>query len=155
MNLTEIALLLDPMVDPDFAKPCKEYLDRFGLHCETKTFSPMTDAGSLTEYLAKSSDRGIKLFITIATLHSKLSAFVASRVVSPVIAVAAATPETGASETILATAHSADGVPIAVLGSGPLAAKNAAILAAEIMALTDTHLMDRLRFFKQNGCRFN
>ena len=156
MNLTEIAVLLDPRIDAELVKSCKEHLDRFGLHCETKSFSAMTDPDALGEYVGKATERGIKVFIIAQGPGSKLSSFVAARTMRPVIAIPFGSSSTTVSETLLDAARTAEGVPVAVMTAGDDGGgKNAAILAAQILALSDNHLNDRLRFFKQNGCRFS
>lgn len=154
MNLTEIVIILDQQEDLPHIQGCKDYLDHFGLRCEVHIGSAMRDPAGLTEYLSKSHERGIRIFIAAAGMAGHLAAFVASKTTMPVIGVPLPTSHLNGIDALYAMAQMQEGVPVATMAVGEAGAKNAAVLAAQILALTDNRLKERLRYFKQNGCRF-
>ncbi len=78
MNLTEIAIIIHSTQESEYIKGCKETLDRFGLHCEVKIFTPLLDPPELQEFMQKAPERGIKIFIATSSLQSKLAAMIAA-----------------------------------------------------------------------------
>ena len=56
-------------------------------------------------------------------------------------------------DALLSTAQMPKGVPVATVAVGKAGAINAAILCAEIFSLTNDELVDKLDFFKKNGCK--
>lgn len=154
MNLTEIAIIIHSTQESEYIKGCKETLDRFGLHCEVKVFTPLLDPPELQEFMQKAPERGIKIFIATSSLQSKLAAMIAAYTHLPVIAIPIGKEGFADREATIASVEMPEGVPVAVVSSYPTGGKNAAILAAQFLAFSDNHLMDRLKLFKQNGCRF-
>lgn len=155
MNLTEIAIVLDRQEDIPHLQGCRDYLDHFGLRYEIHVGSALRDPVGLTEYLGKSGERGIKLFIAAAGMAGHLAAFVASRTSQPVIGVPLPTSHLNGVDALYAMAQMQEGVPVATMAVGEAGAKNAAILAAQILSLSDNRLKERVRYFKQNGCSFS
>lgn len=155
MNLTEISIITHSTQESENIKGCKEFLDRFGLHCEVKVFTPLLNPQELQEYAQKAPERGIKIFIATSSLQSKLPALIAAYTYLPVIAIPISKDGISDREATIASLEMPEGAPVAVVSSYPIGGKNAAILAAQILAFSDNHLMDRLKLFKQNGCRFS
>lgn len=154
MNLTEIAIMLENGQEAEQIKGCKEYLDRFGLRYETVTIEHLSNPEELVEFVKKGTDRGIRVFIAAYSTTSGLASAIASRTYLPVIGIPLSSGSTHGLDTLYAMAQLPEGTPVATMGIGPNGAKNAAILAAQILSFSDHHLRDRLLFFKQNGCRF-
>jgi phosphoribosylaminoimidazole carboxylase PurE protein len=154
MNLTEIAIVLEDSQDMDQVKGCKEYLDRFGLRYEAIVIEYLANPDELAEFVKKGTDRGIKIFIAASGTTSGLASAIASRTYLPVIAVPLTTSPAQGLDILYSVANLPAGTPVAVTGIGSRGAKNAAILAAQILSFSDHHLRDRLLFFKQNSCRF-
>lgn len=154
MNITELAIVLDNQNDLEQIKSCKEYLERFGLRYEVTSISALCDPISLQEFVKKATTAGIKLFITAAEMSSGLAAAVASHTYLPVINIPLPAPALQNMDALFALSQTPEGVPVATMGFGNAGAKNAAVLAAQILSMSDVHLRERLRFFKQNACRF-
>lgn len=154
MNLTEIAIVLENTQDAEFIKGCKEYLDRFGLRYESVVIEHLANPDELVEFVNKGTDRGIKMFIAVSGTASGLASAIASRTYLPVIGVPLYSATAQGMDALYSMIQLPEGIPIATMGMGPHGAKNAAILAAQILSFSDHHLRDRLLFFKQNGCRF-
>jgi phosphoribosylaminoimidazole carboxylase PurE protein len=154
MNITEIAIVLDNQNDLEQIKSCKDYLERFGLRYEVTSISALCDPNSLHEFVKKATLNGIKLFITAAEINSGLATAVASHTFVPVINIALPSPPLHNLDALFALSQTPEGLPVATMGFGNAGAKNAAVLAAQILSMSDVHLRERVRFFKQNACRF-
>ncbi|KAB2878144.1 AIR carboxylase family protein [bacterium] len=154
MNLTEIAIVLENSQDTESVRGCKEYLDRFGLRYETAVIEHLANPDDLADFVKKGTDRGIKIFIAVAGSASGLASAIAARTYLPVIGVPLETTAAKGLDALYSMIYLPEGTPVAAMGIGPNGARNAAILAAQILSFSDHHLRDRLLFFKQNGCRF-
>ncbi len=154
MNLTEIAIIADSQEDLAHIEGCKQFLDHFGLRYEVHVFSALRDPESLVEFLDKSPERGIRVFIAAAGMAGHLAGFIAARTSLPVIGVPLATSHLSGVDALYSMSQMPEGVPVATMAIGAPGARNAAVLAAQILALSDNRLRDRVRYFKQNGCRF-
>lgn len=154
MHLTEVAIIIDHANDMEHIRPCKEYLDHFGIRYDVQVLSAMRDPDALDEYVDKGPERGIKLFIVAAGMGAQSAGVIASKTYVPVIGVPLSTTDVNGVDALYAMVQMTEGVPVATVSIGIHGLKNAAVLAAEILSLSDARLKERLRFFKQNGCKF-
>lgn len=154
MNITEIVIVMENAQDAEHIKGCREYLDRFGLRNEITTIEYLTNPDELRDFVRKATDRGVKIFIAVSGSASGLASAIASHTHVPVIGVPLLSSGTQGLDALYSITQLPEGVPVAAMGFGVRGAKNAAILAAQILSFTDNHLKERLLLFKQNGCRF-
>ncbi len=96
------------------------------------------------EYVREAEERGVKVFIAGAGGAAHLAGVVAGQTLRPVIGVPLQSALSGI-DSILSTAQMPKGVPVATMAIGKAGAQNAAILAAEILALSDAGLAARLK----------
>jgi 5-(carboxyamino)imidazole ribonucleotide mutase len=89
-------------------------------------------------------ERGALVFIAGAGMSAALPGFVASLTTRPVIGVPIASGLPGGIDALLAIAGMPPGVPVATVAVGKAGARNAAILAAEILAISDGAVAKRL-----------
>lgn len=90
-----------------------------------------------------------QVFICIAGLAAHLAGAVAARTVRPVIGVPAAGGSLNGLDALLSTVQMPAGVPVATVAIGKPGARNAAILALQILALTDEYILRRLEDAKE------
>jgi len=154
MNLTEVIIVIDRQEDIEFVRPCREYLDHFGIRHEVQVLS-LRDSDGLSEFVSKCPERGIKLFIAAAGNGAQSASLIAAKTLLPVIAIPLANSPLLGNDALYMMTQTPEGLPLAAVSIGAPGARNAAILAAQILALSDNRLKERLRFFKQNGCRFS
>ncbi len=93
--------------------------------------------------------RGIKVFIAGAGGAAHLAGVIASSTILPVIGVPMQTSALGGMDSLLSIVQMPQGVPVATTAIGNAGAKNAAILAVQIMALSDEVLAEKLTAFKK------
>ena len=115
-------------------------LDELGIAHELRVISAHRAPALLEEYVASAPERGIRVFIAAAGLAAHLPGVIASRTTLPVIGVPMPGELAGGLDALLSIVQMPRGVPVATVGVGNAA--NAALLAAEILALGDTTIRD-------------
>ncbi|MBS7637866.1 5-(carboxyamino)imidazole ribonucleotide mutase [Candidatus Bathyarchaeota archaeon] len=113
-------------------------LREFGVECELKVLSAHRNPKDLEEYIERC---GCEVYIAIAGLSAALPGFIASRTIKPVIGVPREV-KLGGLDSLLSIVQMPTGVPVACVGID--SARNAAILAVEILALKYEELKERL-----------
>lgn len=99
-------------------------------------------------YTVSACERGISVFIVGAGAAAHLAGTIAAHTTVPVIGVPLATTHLNGLDALLSTVQMPAGVPVATMAVGKAGAENAAILAAQILALNDQTLAARLARFK-------
>jgi 5-(carboxyamino)imidazole ribonucleotide mutase len=117
-------------------------LENLGVDYELKVLSAHRTPESVAEYAATARDRGLKVVICAAGMAAHLAGAVAARTNLPVIGVPVAAGTLGGLDALLATVQMPSGVPVATVAVN--GAANAAVLAAQILALSDPELAERL-----------
>ncbi|HSL12243.1 MAG TPA: AIR carboxylase family protein [Actinomycetota bacterium] len=124
-------------------------LEKFGVDHEVRIMSSSRNPDLVDEYARTAFERGLKVMICSTGLSGHLAAAVAARTVLPVIGVPIATsPQMVGNEALAITAQMPTGVPIATVGVD--ASVNAAILAAQIIGITDEEVQSALWKFKDD-----
>jgi len=120
-------------------------LDEFGVPCEVKVLSAHRTPQQSHEYSLTARDRGLKVIIAGAGGAAHLAGVMAAGTTLPVLAVPlAATPLAGF-DSLLASVQMPAGVPVATLAVGKAGARNAGLLAVQILALSDPGLTEALQ----------
>jgi len=117
-------------------------LDRFGVPCKVKVASAHRTPDEVARIVKRATERSVKVVIAAAGLANHLAGAAASRTVCPVIGVPLARPPLQGFDSLLATVQMPPGIPVATVGIG--AVENAAILAIQILALSEPSLKKKL-----------
>lgn len=145
-----VAIVMGSKSDSKVMKKASEILDEFGVTYEINVLSAHRSP-DLTSGFAKSAmDRGIKVVIAGAGMAAHLAGVLASHTTLPVIGVPIDSSSLKGLDALLATVQMPPGIPVATMGIGKAGAKNAALLAIEILALSDQSLRDRLKDFRKS-----
>ena len=124
-------------------------LEKFGIPHEISIMSSSRNPDLVDEYARIAFERGLKVIICSTGLSGHLAAAVAARTILPVIGVPIATaPQMVGNEALAITAQMPMGVPVATVGVE--ASVNAAVLAAEIIAVGDPEVKTILWKFKDD-----
>ena len=124
-------------------------LEKFGIPHETRVISPARNPDLIDEYARTAFERGLKVVIASTGISGHLASAVAARTVLPVVGVPISTaPQLTGLEALSITAQMPSGVPVATVGVD--AAVNAAVLAAEIVGVSDPEVQKRLWKFKDD-----
>jgi 5-(carboxyamino)imidazole ribonucleotide mutase len=105
----------------------------------------------LFRFVAGAEERGIVVFLAAAGGAAHLPGVIASRTILPVIGVPMPTQVNGGLDSLLSIVQMPKGIPVATVAIG--GAENAALLAAEILALSDPALRARLNAFREAQTR--
>jgi 5-(carboxyamino)imidazole ribonucleotide mutase len=112
-------------------------LESLGISSESKVISAHRTPNRLVEYTATAKERGIKIIVAGAGMAAALPGATAAMTPLPVLGVPMEGKLAGGLDSILSMVQMPAGVPVGSLGLGRHGAKNAALLAASILALSD------------------
>lgn len=124
-------------------------LRRLGVPCEAHVASAHRTPERTVELVRQGERNGVRVFVCGAGMAAHLAGVVAAHTVRPVIGVPLAGGLAEGLDALLATVQMPAGVPVATVAVGTAGARNAAILAAQILALGDPTLADRLAVQRQ------
>jgi len=118
-------------------------LDELGIDWEMKVRSAHRTPEQTLDYARSAQERGIQVLIAGAGMAAHLAGVLAAESLLPVIGVPIGA-SLGGFDALLATVQMPPGVPVATVAIGKAGAKNAAWMAARIMALSDDSLAEKL-----------
>ena len=124
-------------------------LEQFGIAYETKVVSAHRTPDLLVEYAKSAADRGLKVIIAGAGGAAHLPGMVASMTRLPVLGVPVQSKALSGWDSLLSIVQMPGGVPVATLAIGDAGAKNAGILAAQILGTNDETIAVKLNAFRQ------
>jgi 5-(carboxyamino)imidazole ribonucleotide mutase len=137
-----VGILVGSKSDLPILEKCTNRLEDLGIDYELEVRSAHRNPEAVAEYVTSAPERGIKVFICAAGMAAHLAGAVAARTNLPVIGIPIAAGTLGGFDALLATVQMPSGVPVATVAVN--GAANAAVLAAQILALSDTELAQRL-----------
>ena len=137
-----VGILVGSESDLPVLKKCTARLEALEIDYELEVRSAHRTPESVAEYVATARDRGLKVIICAAGMAAHLAGAVAARTNLPVIGIPVAAGTLGGLDALLATVQMPSGVPVATVAIN--GAANAAVLAAQILALSDPDLAQRL-----------
>ena len=122
-------------------------LDRFQISWEIEVMSAHRKPARVAEYASGASERGLRVIIAGAGLAAHLPGVVAAHTILPVIGVPLYNEGLAGADALYSCVQMPPGVPVATVAIG--GAKNAAVLAAQIIAVGDEDLSQRLQSYKE------
>jgi phosphoribosylaminoimidazole carboxylase PurE protein len=126
-----------------------EVLTNFGIPAEITVASAHRSPQRVSEYARSAKRRGLQVLIAGAGGAAHLAGVLAAETSLPVIGVPIESSPLTGWDALLSTVQMPAGVPVATMAVGKAGAKNAAILAAQILALANSKLQERLEHFKE------
>lgn len=145
-----VAVLCGSRSDLGTLKGCFDVLDSYEIPWEASVISAHRQADALHAYVAEAEAAGVKLFIGAAGLAAHLPGVLASLTAKPVIGVPLDGGALGGADALYAVVQMPPGVPVATVAIGSAGAKNAAHLAARILALGDDGIAQRVAAFRDD-----
>lgn len=147
----KVGVVMGSTSDLGVMKGAFEILDSFGVEYEKKVFSAHRTPAALEEWIKGARERGIGAFIAGAGGAAHLAGVVAAHTTLPVIGVPIMSKALRGLDSLLAMAQMPSGIPVATVAID--GAKNAALLAIEIMGVTDENLHHKIRSFRDEQAR--
>jgi 5-(carboxyamino)imidazole ribonucleotide mutase len=143
-----VGILVGSASDLPVLQQAAAILERFGIPHELQVMSTHRNPDAVDEYARTAEERGLVAIICGAGRAAHLAGSVAARTVLPVIGVPVGTDHLGGADALYSTVQMPRGVPVATVGID--AAVNAALLAAQILAVRDPEVRKRLHEFKES-----
>ncbi|MDR0336715.1 MAG: 5-(carboxyamino)imidazole ribonucleotide mutase [Planctomycetaceae bacterium] len=124
-------------------------LDEFGVAYEINVMSAHRTPDVVKQYAEEAAGRGLFVIICAAAGAAHLAGVVASHTTLPVIGIPVPTELSGGLDSLLSTVQMPGDVPVATVGVGTGGARNAGILAVQILALSNPTLQQKLHDFRK------
>jgi len=146
---SKVAVIMGSDSDLAVMSETAKILEEYSVPFEVKILSAHRSPDDTARFAKKARERGIKVIIAGAGGAAHLAGVVASHTTLPVIGVPMETKELKGIDSLFSTVQMPAGIPVATLAIGKAGAKNAAILALEILSLEDRAIEKKLAFFKK------
>jgi 5-(carboxyamino)imidazole ribonucleotide mutase len=138
-----VGILVGSKSDLPVIEKCTKRLEDLGIDYDLEVRSAHRNPEDVAGYVASAPERGVKVFICAAGMAAHLAGAVAARTNLPVIGIPIAAGTLGGFDALLATVQMPSGVPVATVAVN--GAANAAVLAAQILALCDPEVAQTLK----------
>jgi 5-(carboxyamino)imidazole ribonucleotide mutase len=140
----QVAVICGSRSDLPAIKGCFDALDEYAIGWEASVISAHRQPAALADYVRDAEARGIRIFIGAAGMAAHLPGVLASLTARPVIGVPLDSGALGGADALYSIVQMPPGVPVAAVAIGSAGARNAAHLAARILALGDKELASRV-----------
>lgn len=142
-----VGIVMGSFSDQPKMQAASVILDSFEITHEMNVISAHRTPEQAHEYARLAEERGLEVIIAAAGRAAHLAGVMAANTILPVIGVPIYTEQLGGADALYSTVQMPRGVPVATVGLD--AAANAAILAAQILAISRPGLKEKLRSFKK------
>lgn len=144
-HAAKVAIFMGSLSDEPQVSPCADILKSLNIPY-VFTVSSAHRTPERTEILVRDLENsGVQVFICAAGMAAHLAGAVAARTCKPVIGIPVSNPALGGMDALLSTVQMPPGFPVATVALDKAGARNAAWLAAQILALNDAALVERLK----------
>ena len=137
-----VGILVGSESDLPVLEKCTARLEKYGVEYDLQVCSAHRNPQGVSEYAGTARERGFKVIICAAGMAAHLAGAVAARTNLPVIGIPVASGALSGFDALLSTVQMPSGVPVATVAVN--GAANAAVLAVQILALSDPELVERL-----------
>ena len=147
----KVAIIMGSTSDLEVMEPAIRTLEQFGVETEKRIISAHRTPDLMCEFAKTARERGIGVIIAGAGGAAHVAGVVAGMTTVPVIGVPIRTQALGGLDSLLSIVQMPGGVPVAAMAIN--GSKHAALLAVQILALSDPGLLAKLETFRQNQTR--
>lgn len=151
--MIEVVVLMGSKSDLSVVEKGNPLYDFFGIKYELKVMSAHRNPAEILEFATNAEKNGVKVIVACAGMAAHLAGVVASLTTLPVLGVPLKGGVMEGLDALLSTVQMPSGVPVATLAIGSAGTKNAAVVAAQILALNNPKIKEKLREFKKIGCK--
>jgi 5-(carboxyamino)imidazole ribonucleotide mutase len=143
-----VAIIMGSKSDWETMRHAVETLDDLGVRNEARVLSAHRTPDATADFARKAADRGLRVIIAGAGGAAHLAGVIAAHTWLPVLGVPIQSKLNGL-DSLLSTAQMPGGIPVGTLAIGEAGAKNAALLAAAILATSDEMIRQKLEDFRR------
>lgn len=149
MKNAKVLVVMGSRSDLPTMESCMEQLQSFDIPYEVRILSAHRTPNEVLKLSEEAKDRGIQVIIAAAGGAAHLAGVIASSTPLPVIGIPMQTSALGGMDSLLSTVQMPSGVPVATVAIGKAGAKNAAILACQMIGLQDADVQKKVENFKK------
>jgi len=143
--MPQVAIFMGSISDEEKVRPCAEVLDKLGISYLFTVSSAHRTPQRTIDLIASLEKDGCQVFICAAGVAAHLAGAVAARTIKPVIGIPVTASALGGLDALLSTVMMPPGFPVGTVALDEGGARNAAWYAAQILALHDPKLAERIR----------
>ena len=147
---SRVAVIMGSDSDLATMNEAVKVLAEYGIGCEVKILSAHRSPDDTAKFARNAREKGFSVIIAGAGGAAHLAGVVASHTTLPVIGVPMETKELKGIDSLLSTIQMPSGVPVATVAIGKTGAKNAGILALQILGITDKAIAKKLKNLKRS-----
>lgn len=144
-----VAIVMGSKSDLPLLKGAFDILREFGIPFTAKIMSAHRTPDIAAEFAKNAENEGVKIIICAAGMAAHLGGVIAAHTVLPVIGIPMASPPFNGLDSLLSTVQMPPGIPVATVSAGSAGAKNAALLAVAMLALSDPDMNAKLKNFRR------
>lgn len=144
----KVAVVMGSKSDLEVMKECVKVLADFKVPCEVRVISAHRTPDRAHEFAAGAEERGIQLIIAAAGKAAHLAGVLAALTTLPVLGVPMTTSDLGGLDSLLSMVQMPAGIPVGTTAIGKAGAKNAALLAVAVLALSEDRLRAELKAYR-------
>ena len=144
-----VGIVIGSKTDEPLIQPALDMLQQLNVKHELSIISAHRNPDKVREYGSRARERGMEVIIAAAGRAAHLPGALASWTTLPVIGVPLATSELQGVDSLYSIVQMPAGVPVACVGIGTSGAKNAALLAVQILGLKYEEIRDAYEKYKQ------
>lgn len=149
MKNAKVLVVMGSRSDLPAMEGCMEQLKAFDIPYEVRILSAHRTPNEVLKLSKEAKDKGIQVIIAAAGGAAHLAGVIASSTPLPVIGIPMQTSALGGMDSLLSTVQMPAGVPVATVAIGKAGAKNAAILACQMIGLQDANMQKKVEEFKK------
>ena len=151
--MATVASIMGSKSDMVSLKGAFETLNAFQIDFEVRVISAHRTPDAAADFAKNAEKNGTKAIICAAGMAAHLAGVIAAHTIVPVIGIPMACEPFNGFDALLAMVQMPPGIPVATVTAGKAGAKNAALLAVSMLALSDNALRDKLAAFREEQTR--
>jgi 5-(carboxyamino)imidazole ribonucleotide mutase len=148
-TLPLVAVIMGSSSDWETMSVCVKTLDQLGIANQAHVLSAHRTPDATAKFAREAADRGIRVMIAAAGGAAHLAGVISAYTWLPVLGVPIQSSALHGLDSLLSIAQMPGGIPVGTLAIGSAGAKNAALLAAAILALSDKKIRQNLQAFRK------
>ena len=148
--MVDVAIFIGSISDKEKILPCIDILKQLEIDYKFYITSAHRTPERTEKLVRELEEKGCKVFICAAGLAAHLAGAVAARTTRPVIGIPINASSLGGMDSLLSTVQMPPGFPVATVALDKVGAKNAAFLAAQILAIFDKTLEKKINLLRED-----
>jgi len=148
-----VGVIMGSTSDRDVMQGCTDQLEALEIPYEVRVLSAHRTPEQTREYAESAAERGLEVVIAGAGWAAHLAGVIAAHTTLPVIGIPIDSSPLQGMDALLATVQMPPGIPVATVALGKGGAKNAAVLATQILALKYPAIAERFKAYRQSLTR--